>query len=494
MPDATYTPHQRFYRGLGQRGVVAGDRKAIAALDQTLLGALNTYVATCATPTETEALDGLPPRRIAVSMALAIFSQPHLVNTFREPGTPVGDALLVTNEVLELALGLSGWELDDLRDEVDRRAGTVLKQATLVRWLTTRYSTEQLIPLLLPGSSLAKPGSAPLQGHLYLLAAEPASPPSSLYLPWLQSEEMVRFRGRYADSRVKLGMARGIGISEQEAIDLLERSVTLIPHDGVKERVAHDRWRRSGIAALTRLGASYCDLDWLTKTVEPADVRWRDWVPDDGEHNPHDSTGAFDALVKIRVHHTLHAAYTDVMAHRIRNPDRITDELITYDLTRHLQAVLSPLLAWTRTKGSATWLAEIVKQDPEATADLLYTLHTHWTSRMEHWTRPPVEQLAESPFGKWMASIAAFDAAFSTLLAKPSDLRFSHADVLPLFAAHFIAENPVSRTLMTSEVDVSSPGPTLAKWFWPTWQRLLDTIENHAARTDPEFVVPEGMF
>ena len=37
-------------------------------------------------------------------------------------------------------------------------------------------------------------------------------------------------------------------------------------------------------------------------------------------------------------------------------------------------------------------------------------------------------------------------------------------------------------------------GRAAAKWFWPAWLRLLDAVEAHTARTNPEFIVPEGMF
>lgn len=492
MADGTNTPLQRFYRGLGRRSIAADDAAASVALDRGLVRALSEFVNAATPSLEADALETTPPRRVAVALALAVFSQPHLVNTFREADR--GDALIVTNEVLEIGLGLSGWELDDLRDEVDRRAGTVLKQATLVNWLTTRYPTEQLVPLLVPGVSLANPVVRVIGGHLYIEADEPCHPNSSLHLPWLQSESNVRFRGRYADSRVKLGMARGIGVSELEAVELLERSVAVVPREAIEDRLAHDAWRRTGIAALTKLSPSYCGLDWLTKSVEPADVRWRDWVPDEGEGSPHDSMGAFDALVKIRVHHTLQALYTDLMAYRMRQLERGTDEIDVYDLSRHLRAVLTPLLAWTQNSGSATWLAEILKQDPESTSLLLDTLHANWSQRMEHWTAPLVEELPDSPFYAWLGSVGAFDGVLSATLAKPSDPRFDHALIAPLFAAHFIVETPMSRGLMTNQPHPSAPGQAMAKWFWPTWMRLLDAIDAHTARTNPEFVVPEGMF
>lgn len=493
MAEGTHTPHQRFYRGLAQRQAVAGDAVAEAAIVRSLQSALGAFVDSVAPPMERDPLPTPPPRRVAVAMAMALFSQPHLVNTFEEEGRR-GEALLVTNDVLEMALGLAGWELDDLREEVDRRAGGVLKQATLVRWLTDRFPDDQLFPLLLPGVSLQNPRTRAIGGNLYLIADGLRWPPSAQFLPWLLGDESPRFQGRYADSRIKLGMARGIGVPELEGVGLLERSVVLFPPERIEDRLVYDRWRRSGIAGIADLGASYCGLDWLTRSVEPADVRWRDWVPDAGDQDPHDSIGAFDALVKVRVHHTLQALYTDLMAQRTFAEGRTPDALSTYDLPRHLAVVLRPLLAWTKNKGSATWLAEIVKQDPRATAQLLAKLHAGWSERMAHWTAPPVESLHDSPFAKWMAAVASFDAAFCALRDRPRDPRFDHAQMLPLFAAHFIAENPLPRGLMTPRPDATSPGVTLARWFWPAWQRLLDTIDQHSARTDPEFVIPEGMF
>lgn len=493
MADGTQSPQQRFYRGLAQRTATRGDPVASAAIQRSLLGALDGFVQSTTPTLERDALETPPPRRVAVAMAMAIFSQPHLVNTFETKGRR-SEALLITNDILEMALGLSGWELDDLREEVDRRAGTVLKQATLVRWLADRFPEDQQLGLLLPGVSLKNPRTRAMGGHLYLIADGLSWPPSALYLPWLAGENSPRFQGRYADSRIKLGMARGIGVPEIEGVGLLERSVVLVPPQRLEDRLVYDQWRRSGIAGICDLGASYCGLDWITHSVEPADVRWRDWVPDEGTQDPHDSIGAFDALVKVRVHHLLQALYTDVMAQRLASEAHTPDAIDTYDLSHHLEVVLAPLLSWTKNKGSATWLAEIVKQDPARTAKLLAKLHKSWSERMKHWIAPTVEELDESPFAKWMGSVASFDATFSALMARPRDPRFEHKHVLPLFSAHFIAENPLPRGLMTLKADASSPGATLARWFWPTWQRLLDTIDQHTARTDPEFVIPEGMF
>ena len=85
-------------------------------------------------------LVGPPPRRVALAMALAILAQPHLSVTFHDLD-PVGDdhavrppkpysesALIIDTETLCDALALSAWELDQLREEIDRNVSYLLKQ------------------------------------------------------------------------------------------------------------------------------------------------------------------------------------------------------------------------------------------------------------------------------------------------------------------------------------------------------------------------------
>ena len=143
----------RLYRGLRQRELMRGDRLGISVLEGRLAGTLDNAAASFG-PNDGRDLEGAPPRRIAVAMALAVFSHPHLAQTFASDPRP---AILIGPEVLQEALGLSAWELDDLREEVDRRAGTLLKQSTLVRWLESHVPAPRLFQLLFPGVNVDDP-------------------------------------------------------------------------------------------------------------------------------------------------------------------------------------------------------------------------------------------------------------------------------------------------------------------------------------------------
>jgi hypothetical protein len=63
-----------------------------------------------------------------------------------------------------------------------------------------------------------------------------------------------------------------------------------------------------------------------------------------------------------------------------------------------------------------------------------------------------------------------------------------------LFAGHYLAEVPQDRSLMTQGLDPACPGLAMSRWFWPAWTRLLDAMEQEASTTNPEFIIPDGLF
>lgn len=509
MGDATQAALTRLYRGLGQRDVMADDPRGRAIMDRRLVPTLEKLTQRLV-PEASSALQTPPPRRIAVAMALAIFSQPHLSTTFRGPGS--GDRpvralppLVATNEVLESALGLSTWELDDLREEVDRRAGGVLKQTTLVNWLTARYPDgSKLFPLLFPGADgVDNPTIVQCGAHLYAMVDGVDTEPGALFLPWLQStpatglSPLTAFRGRYVDAGLKAALARGIGANADEISDLLERTLTMIPRDQSEAFLVRDRWRNEGCSAVTSLGHAYPRMAWLTREVNPEDLQWKKWLKAGASGasltNP---IAPFDTLTKTRVHHTLEALYTDLLARLYADPagERSTDEIDRYDLGAQVRAVLDPLLRWTRSKSSATWLARATGVSPDEAQSLLAQLHSQWSDRSIYWTQPTVEQFTHSVLAKWVSTLACLDGTLRHLLAEEPDPRWNHRDVLFLFAAHYITEAPADRALLAHGIDPASPGMAIGRWFTPTWRRVLDAIEDEAQSTNAEFAIPDGLF
>ncbi len=512
MPDATQAALQRLYRGFGQRELMADDPRGRGIVDRKLVKTLD-GLATSLLPEPSGVLQTAPPRRIAVAMALAVFSQPHLTSTFTDPDDPSDirpEPLVASNEVLETALGLSSWELDDLREEVDRRAGSILKQTTLVQWLQSKYdSPNRLYSLLFPGSSQLENASIVRKGaHLYAIVDQPSVKATALYLPWVQGDQekvlspLDAFRGRYVDASLKRSLSRGIGASDAEITDLLERTVTLLPREGHDALLRHDQWRRRGFATLTTIGQPYPKLSWLAREVDPGDVRWQDWIRTDidpiAEHEP---VPAFDGIVQQRVHHVLEALYTDVLARLFvsgpsygKDSERQPEEVELYELGQHIRTVLQPAMRWVRAKGTVTWLARTTGASPDHAEALLSRVGRQWSKRLDHWTSPAAESFDHSVLAKWVSTFAVFDGVMRNLLSQKPDERWSHRALLYLFAGHYIAECPMERTLLAHGMDPSAPGMAIGRWFWPTWLRLLDAMEQEASTTNAEFVIPDGIF
>jgi hypothetical protein len=347
MAEATQAALLRLYRGLGQRELMSDDPRGRAIVDRRLLPALDT-LARESHGGEAPALSTPPPRRIAVALALAVYSQPHLASTFfvadgSEAPPLAVEPLVVSNEVLESALGLSSWELDDLREEVDRRAGGVLKQTTLVQWLLSRYEEpSRVLHLLFPGVELRGESALIRRGsHLYAVVDQPSVPRHALYLPWTRPENgasvmpLEAFRGRYVDAGLKRALARGIGATEGEVVDLLERTIALLPREDLERLLEHDGWRNRGLASVTGLGQPYPKLAWLSREVDAGDVRWQDWIQvDDQGARLRDPLAALEALARHRIHHALEALHTDLLARRFvrRDGPREVDDLDVFDV------------------------------------------------------------------------------------------------------------------------------------------------------------------
>lgn len=507
MAEATQAALLRLYRGVGQRELMAEDPRGRAIVERKLLATVDS-LAQSLVPEPSGPLQTAPPRRIAVAMALAVFSQPHLASTFADPDDPssiVPEPLVASNEVLEAALGLSTWELDDLREEVDRRAGSMLKQTTLVQWLQSRYEDPvRLFHMMFPGAAQAHAPQLVRRGaHLYAVIDQPAVPRSALYLPWITGEQekvlppLDAFRGRYVDSGLKRALSRGIGASDAEIADLLERTITLLPREGLEGMLAHDQWRRRGFATLTTVGQPYPKLAWLAREVDASDVRWQDWIRTDTDPiSLHEPVPSFDGLAQQRVHHVLEALYNDLLARLFAAPDtaRQVEEIDLYDLGRHVRAVLEPTLRWVRARGSVTWLARAANAPPDQAEALLAEVGRRWQKRLDHWTQPDADAFDHSVLAKWVSTLGTFDGAMRHLLEAQPDPRWNHRALLFLFAGHYIAECPMERSLMVHGLDPTAPGLAIGRWFWPTWQRLLDAMEQEASTTNPEFVIPDGLF
>ncbi|MEQ1508365.1 MAG: hypothetical protein ABMB14_39405, partial [Myxococcota bacterium] len=191
-----------------------------------------------------EGSTAMPPRRVAVALGLALHSGPHFVATLPRPareGTVDPDepdrrsaelVPVISGEVYERALGLAQWEVDELREEIDRRVGKVLKQVRTVNWLWSFFDVpngqaQVLGRILLPGTEDSTMDLVRRGGHVYLLVDHvPASPVPALFLPWLANGPTT-FQSRGVDRGLRTRVARGVGADDDEVAELLEEMVTV---------------------------------------------------------------------------------------------------------------------------------------------------------------------------------------------------------------------------------------------------------------------------
>lgn len=480
----------RLYRGLRQRELVRQDAAGLRALEARLAATLERGAAGLVPPIDDVPLESTPPRRVAVALALALYSQAHLARTFAGGGTPI----VYDVEVLQEALGLSPWELDELQEDVDRRARSVLRQRAVVRWIEQHLSPERAFRQLFPG--LEVEGTVRFRGaRLVGEAVLPSLTPSALHLPWLCSTgcgPLDGFRGRYVDGHLRAALVRGLGVPPDAVDAVLERTVVLLPSQQVELLEQADGWRSLGYAALTEVGASYTTHDDLVRPADGHASRWREWLAPPGTSMPGPDV-AFDRLFGARLHAVLRAVSADVLARRHAFPARRVDLLDTVDLTSHLEAVQAPLLAWSTDRGSVVDVARSGGISLEAAGALLEEVARVWKERAVHRARPPVRGYAGTPQASWMERVLRLDEALRVLGSRPP-IGPDHRQVLFLFAGHFLAEQPVERGLLHSVEDGGSVAQAVAQWFWPTWRRLVEQGEVEDNPTYPGFEVPDGLF
>lgn len=492
--DSTPTdPMCRLYRGLRQRDLVRGDRLGLDALEARLRPTLAAARRTLQ-PADARPLDGTPPRRIAVAMAMALASHPHLQTTFSADGSA---SVLLPVEVLHETLGLSAWELDDVREEVDRRAGLWLKQTTLVRWLGGRFDGPALFQQLFPGTDVEGCDVTFHGAHLVCTGDLPSLSVSALHLPWVGEagrNPTTAFRGRYVDGRLRRDIARGVGLPAEEVDELLESMVCLLPRADRDDLMAGEAWRFRGFAALTGLGAAYPRNRWLCEPADGRGVRWRDWLRVvDGELQTIDAARCFDALLEPRVHGMLVALSTDVLARRVRDGAPRADALDVFDLAFHVDAVALPLLQWARSRAASMEIARHLDVEPAAAEAVLAEVGQVWKQRAAWWARPTNRAFSATPHAAWMRQLLRLDEVVRVIGARPV-VGAPHRDLLFLYAGHFLAESPVDRGIVRSTEEGASVGRAVGRWFWPTWLRVLEAMDASAAATDAAFTVPDDLF
>ncbi|MCA9494236.1 MAG: hypothetical protein KC621_30120 [Myxococcales bacterium] len=458
------------------------------------------------------------PKRVATAMALAMLSAPHFSATIPRPirgGVAVDEphrrsadpAPIVANEALEKSLGLSAWEIDELREEVDRRAGKALKLLRTVNWLWSYFqlpsqATEPsrgstLARVLFPGAEEPGPSLVRRGGHLYLaLDLEPVDQPIALFLPWLAPDPALgptAFRSRSVDAGLRHRIARGVGGDDDEIAELLESMVALVPRKGTDRWLQTDQWGTHGYAALTDLGATYSIGDWLVRPLSPDAADWRAWIRSGPEGLRLKTTPAkvFDALALPRVSAMTRLVYAATLASVDRDasdPNVVLrpEDVDLLDIPRHIRAVLQPLMAWSGRASTHRLVAKELGAPIEDVVALFAQVQQEWHHHASaSWWGAPGSR-APSIQTLLLEHTLTLNVSLRALLRRAPDPRAPHADMVLLFAAHYLREARIERLWLKAMSDVSQdhegrippPEDIAGAWFWRIWNRLLDELDR----------------
>jgi hypothetical protein len=501
--------------GLRRRAPLTG--AARDALDRKLVVVAEHLEAAVGTPLRLRH-DGPPPRRVGVAMALALHSAPHFAATLfpptrsgaEDPAEPhrrepeLGPIPL--NETLERVLGLAGWEIDELREEVDRRVGAVLKRDRTVGWLWSwagmpRSGAGTLGNALFPGLDSEAVSLLRRGGHIYAMNRSVKGPRASLWLPWLGDPEQgptSGFRMEQVDDVVRKRLERGIGAEEGEVEQLLRGMIAMIPRRDALAMLQLDQWRCYGRATLTDLGQDYAAGRWLVQPIPADGAEWRSWLvqDEDGMLAVRGTvTKVFDKLALPRASAMLQQIYAGILstvdAEGPAGPGHVhPDDLDLYDVESHLQAVMEPVFAWANRTETHRLIAREYRLDTELVADRLRELARVWQdhARRAWWG---VQEHTPSILTILVPHLVALQGSLRRGIRRaPSGA--PHADLLLLFVAHYVREARLERLwvpqlsdVVDGESELPPPEDIVGHWFWAVWQRLLEELDSaegaHAA-------------
>lgn len=459
--------------------------------------------------------DVVPPRRVGSAMACALFTQPHLATTlseYHQAGTedvhepepiPVGDPVSPNPEVLEAAFGIPQWELDDFRDEIDRRAGRVLKQARAAAWIWSRYHMPQagvdsLVRALFPAVT-ALPGRIGIVRRgpqIYVLCdhsptvTESAAAASALFLPWVPGPPLV-FDPRRVDLALREELGRGIGAGDEELCELLAAMVVVVPRLHAIRWISHDAWRSRGHAALSAMGARYRPAPWLCRSLLPEEVdptRW--WSVLDGKIVLGDVEGHFGLLARQRAEAACRVVYAELLARVSAEPAGdalpVREDLELYDAAGWLEPCLAPLPGWalsSATRDRLAWRSQLPAPVVEAA---LEEVAARWEAQIE---RIWIGRGSGISVGTALTGhLIRLHASLRRLLRAPPDPRGNHRDALLMFVAHDLAEARIDRLWVNGWADVSNPAAPLqvpedlaGTAFWGAWLRVLTQAAQDGA-------------
>ncbi len=453
------------------------------------------------------------PRPVALAMASALFAQPHL-SLFRDMPQAASDGataapnpeseppLVLPLDHLQDVLGLALWELEEMREEIDRHVSAAYKQARAAWWIWTQFhlpkkGSERLYRLLFPAASdPTGPVTWTIRGsQLYVLVPQEFSPPpESLYLSWLavndsKTQHPTRsFRAKYADPDLRRAIARAVGASPEEAIAILDRMIVVLPRNGAAGLLAQDIWRTRGYATNTAIPDPAKESAWLTTSLEPADVDIDSWMRRQGDTiGVKDVKAVFDSLALPRVNEALRLLYAWMMTRIDLEDGRVAPapgvaDLSMLDTDRHVRAVLQPVLDWIESPRTAGYVAVHFGTTSAKVTPILEEIADVWRAHMEYaWAGGPKDGAPKSVAVLMTLHLIALQDTLRQAVRRPNDPRAMHRDIVLLFAANYYAQSPLERLLSEASGRAPRALDAVGSHFWSAWAQVLNTGDEITA-------------
>jgi len=467
--------------------------------------------------TKAFSLVGPPPRRVALAMALAVLSQPHLSVTFQPWdwvgsegfGLTVGGVdeapFLVDLDALGDALGLSSWELDQLRDDIDRNVSIQLKQRRALRWLWARYATksgetEALLSILFPGMTDESSQLLGVGGQLYgLLNGVCRMGPGAMYTPYAidKNEDRLNprstFVGRLVDPSLIEAMASGIGADEEEVVQILNTMIGCIPQHEAAAFVGQDLWRIRAFDSLTHLSRGYNATQWLFEPLNVAFLRpvddWLEW--EDEKISADLAQSCFDRTLIPRLAtlvRQLHAqGLSNLLTENQHKPGPknarwvALSDLDRLQLSDLFNSVAKPLLNWPTSPDGAQVLRQHLKLNEADLTIAQSQLQTLWRQRYKAiWGDGPRPDGHQTTLTHVLAHLCRTTLSLRQLWHRPP-IDHAHQNILALFAGYYFSELPLDEAWKDAgEAQGADP---VGQWFWPTWERVLNTLDDTSITT-----------
>ncbi|MCB9680775.1 MAG: hypothetical protein H6733_04820 [Alphaproteobacteria bacterium] len=436
-----------------------------------------------------------PPRPVAVAMARALFSVPHLSRTLSVYTTASETVVFQPTESLAEALGLPLWHLEEIRGDIDLGVAKVLKQSRALHWFwqragNPRVQPEGLFGLLFPGATDPQIHHFGYRGCRMYAVFEQSHPPppEALFLRWLPGSERwtcmpdSHFAARYLDPSTVRAVCRAVGADEAEVRQMLDNTVCAVPADGEQEFIRRDRWRSEGWSALTGLGEATPGTEWVTLPLAPDAIAPDEWlVQTPAGLALQGPRRIFDRHAMTRLTALMHGIYAE-MAARLLAGDRIdpATQAWLFDLDPYIQRTLQPMLDWATNAATHRHLAGLVGAEPAHVGAAMAQVRDDWLrSARTSWGGAPTEQRPYTVQSILASHLAVVQSSLHRVYRQEADDRAAHHRILLLFFAHYVQSAPLGRLWRPVDGRLPPVEDVVGEWFWGTWQRVLEATDAY---------------